>query len=95
MAFTKHGGKMHVLSERLATLCKVYREGEDVHFAQFMVQTGEVGEAIIKGFESPKLTHKERRELHKCISDLVYNDFGYSYGKYNRKKAKGFHTRRR
>lgn len=82
---------MHVLSERLATLCKVFREGEDVHFAQFVVQTGEVGEAIIKGLESPKLTHKERRELHECIFDVVHNDFGYTTGKYNRKKEVGFH----
>ena len=92
MSITQHAGKLIILSERLTTLCKVYREGEDTHFAQYLVQTGEVGEAIIKGLESPEMSMRDRVALHKRIKEVAENDFGYESGKYQRKKHEGFIT---
>tara|TARA_R110000744_G_scaffold113011_1_gene211827 strand:+ start:5832 stop:6143 length:312 start_codon:yes stop_codon:yes gene_type:complete len=92
MAITHHAGKLIILSDRLTTLCKVYREGEDTHFAQYLVQTGEIGEAIIKGLESPEMSMRDRVELHKRIKEVAENDFGYKSGKYQRKKHERFIT---
>ena len=92
MAITHHSGKLIIVSERLSTLCKVYREGEDTHFAQYLVQTGEVDEAIIKGLDSPKMSIRDRVELHKRIKEVAEDDFGYKSGKYQRKKSSGFMT---
>lgn len=92
MAITHHLGKLIIVSERLSTLCKVYHEGEDTHFAQYLVQTGEIGEAIIKGLESPEMSMRARVELNKRIKEVAEDDFGYKSGKYQRNKRGGFIT---
>ena len=92
MAITHHAGKLIILSERLTTLCKVYREGEGTHFPQCIVQTGEAGEAIIKGLESPEMSMRDRVELNKRIKEVAEDDFGYKSGKYQRNKPGGFIT---
>ena len=86
MSITQHDGKIRIESERLTTLCKVFREGEAHHFAQYLVQTGEAGHAIIKGLESPAMSNRERTELNKRIIEVLQNDFGYKSGSFQRKK---------
>ena len=86
MSITQHDGKIRIESERLTTLCKVFREGESVHFAQYLVQSGDAGHAIIKGLESPAMSNRERTELNKRIIEVLQNDFGYKTGSFQRKK---------
>ena len=86
MSITQHDGKIRIESERLTTLCKVFKEGETHHFAQYLVQTGEAGHAIIKGLESPAMSNRERTELNKRIIEVLQNDFGYKSGSFQRKK---------
>ena len=86
MSITQHGGKIRIESERLSTLCKVFREGETHHFAQYLVQSGDAGHAIIKGLESPAMSNRERTELNKRIIEVLQNDFGYKTGSFQRKK---------
>jgi hypothetical protein len=86
MSITQHDGKIRIESERLSTLCKVFREGETHHFAQYLVQSGDAGHAIIKGLESPAMSNRERTELNKRIIEVLQNDFGYKSGSFQRKK---------
>ena len=92
MAITQHSGKIRIESERLTTLCKVFREGEDHHFAQYLVQTGDAEHAIIKGLESPAMSNRDRTELNKRIVEVLQNDFGYKTGSFQRKKNGEFIT---
>jgi hypothetical protein len=92
MSITQHGGIIRIESERLTTLCKVFREGETHHFAQYLVQSGDAGHAIIKGLESPAMSNRERTELNKRIIEVLQNDFGYKSGSFQRKKNGEFIT---
>ena len=92
MAITQHSGKIRIESERLTTLCKVFREDEAHHFAQYVVQTGGAEHAIIKGLESPTMSNRDRTELNKRIVEVLRDDFGYKTGSFQRKKNGEFIT---
>ena len=92
MAITQHSGKIRIESECLTTLCKVFREGEDHHFAQYVVQTGDAEHAIIKGLESPTMSNRDRTELNERIIEVLRDDFGYKTGSFQRKKNGEFIT---
>jgi len=77
-----------ILDERLSSLCKVYHKDENHPFAQFYVQTGELGEAIIKGLDSPSLNFRERKVIHKAMWSYVANVMGYKQGTMQRVKFK-------
>ena len=78
------GTQYQIVEERLSTLYKLFREGEEGHFAQFYVQTGLMGECIIKGLESPNLPFKERKNIHDTIWSYLHNNVGYEYGSIQR-----------
>lgn len=78
--------EFEIIDERLSTLCKIYRKGEPTHFAQFYVQTGALGEAIIKGLDSPNLRFNERKKIHKAMWTYIANSMGYSQGTMQRVK---------
>jgi hypothetical protein len=80
------GTNISISEERLSTLCKLHRDGEDAHFAQFLLQTGEVGEAVIKGLESPMSSFTERRKIHKLIWTHLHNKMGYTQATIQRVK---------
>lgn len=82
------GTDLFIQDERLSSLCKIFRKGEDQHFAQFHVQTGVLGEAVIKGFESPKLSFKHRKMLNDAIWSYLANAMGYTHGTLQRVKQK-------
>ena len=92
MAITQHSGKIRIESERLTTLCKVFREGEAHHFAQYVVQTSDAEHAIIKGLESPAMSNRDRTELNKRIVEVLRDDFGCKTGSFQRKKNGEFIT---
>lgn len=82
------GTKYQIIEERLSTLCKLYREGEEDHFAQFYVQTTVMGECVVKGLESPNLTFKERRKIHDIMWGYIHDVMGYKIGSIQRVKWK-------
>ena len=82
------GTQYEMEEERLSSLCKLFRAGEEHHFAQFSVQAGLLGECIIKGLESPHMPFKERRAMHDAIWNYVHNNMGYEYGTLQRVRKK-------
>jgi hypothetical protein len=77
-----------ILEERLSSLCKLYEGESTEHFAQFYVQSGLLGECVIKGLDGPKLPFKERRGLHEAMWIYVSNVMGYSRVSMQRVKYK-------
>jgi hypothetical protein len=77
-----------ILDERLSTLCKIYRKGEKHHFAQFYVQTGVLGEAVVKGLEGPNMRFSERKQIHQAMWSYLANVMGYTKGTMQRVKQK-------
>jgi hypothetical protein len=82
------GTGLSVLEERLSTLCKVFRGEEEHPFAQFYVQTGEIGQAVVKGLDGPRLRFSERREIHAAIWSYLHNTMGYERATNQRVKFK-------
>ena len=82
------GTPYQIIDERLSSLCKLYRVGEEGHFAQFYVQTGLMGECIVKGLESPNLPFKERRQIHDVMWRYIHEVMGYEIGSIQRLKKK-------
>lgn len=82
------GTPYKVLEERLSTLCKLYREDEEGHFAQFYVQTSNMGECVVKGLESPNLSFKERKKIHDIMWGYMHDVMGYKIGSIQRVKWK-------
>ena len=80
------GTQYQIVEERLSSLCKLFRVGEEEHFAQFYVQTGLIGECIVKGLESPNLPFKERKQIHDTMWGYIHNNMGYEYGSIQRVK---------
>jgi hypothetical protein len=66
------GTNLLIEEERLSTLLKVFREGEDSYFAQMYIQTGIMGEAVIKGLSSPVMNYRKRKELNDAIYAYLY-----------------------
>jgi hypothetical protein len=67
-----------ILEERLSTLCKLYEDEGKSPFAQFYVQTGEVGQAVIKGLDGPNLRFSERKAIHSAMWSYLHNTMGYA-----------------
>jgi hypothetical protein len=82
------GTDLFILEERLSTLCKLYRANADSPFAQFYVQTGEMGRAVVKGLDGPKLRFKERRAIHAAMWSYLHNEMGYTHATIQRVKFK-------
>jgi hypothetical protein len=82
------GTGLSVLEERLSTLCKIYRDEEDHPFAQFYVQTGEIGQAVVKGLDGPSLRFSERRAIHEAMWSYLHNTMGYERATIQRVKFK-------
>mgnify|MGYP000350588796 CR=1 FL=1 len=81
-----HNSDFEILEERLSSLCKIYKKGASTHFAQFYVQTGSLGEAIIKGLDSPNLRFSERKKIHKVMWSYIAKNMGYKTGTMQRVK---------
>jgi hypothetical protein len=81
------GTNILIEEERLSTLLKVFREGENTHFAQAYIQTGIMGEAIIKGLNSPMMCYRKRKELtdavYAYIATMGYDTSVMQRAKYN------------
>lgn len=82
------GTPYQIIDERLSSLCKLYRDGEEDHFAQFYVQTGLLGECIVKGLDSPNLPFKERRQIHEAMWKYLHEVMGYQFAALQRVKKK-------
>jgi len=77
-----------ILEERLSTLCKIFRDNEDSPFAQLYVQTGEIGQAVVKGLDGPNLRFSERKAIHDAMWSYLHNTMGYECATFQRVKFK-------
>jgi hypothetical protein len=80
--------------EQLGSIFKFFKHKHTSYFGQCVVSTGEIGDGVLKGLMSPRMSFNERKKLDDAIRRTL-DSMGYQTGIYQRKiKGGKFRSRR-
>jgi hypothetical protein len=86
------GTNKYIEIEILTALCKVFNDGEPKHYMSFIMQSGLIGESVIKNLEGPEMDLRERKVVNEGIDYLLAEVFRHHARSHQRKKAGRFIT---